>query len=83
MCSLLVTADIRQKSDKIKNLFKSTVASLYSLMLGQRFQTSLSAASPLDKETPFGTLRAVAVDVHLTQICYKVSKFPIKSSSIL
>ena len=52
-------------------------------MLGQCFQTLPSAASPLDKETPFGNLRAVAVDVRLTQSCYKVPQLQIKSSVIL
>lgn len=83
MCSPCGTADVRQKSDKINKKFRSTADSLYLLMLGQCFQTFPSAAYPLDKETPFGNLHAAAVDVPLTQICYKVPKLQIKSSNIL
>lgn len=57
--------------------------SLCLLILGQCFQTIPSAASPPDKETPFGNQPAAAADVHLTQICYKVPKLQIKSSSTL
>lgn len=63
--SPLETADIRQKSDQIKN---DPVSSCSSPLVHIRAMLlNFSICSPLDKEIPFGNLRPVAVDVRLAQ----------------